>query len=566
MVAQSGVASPGNETDLYGAATRDAVKKFQALFIEYIGVANGVFGPKTRTVMNAVCNSEYYTSGKGQVYSGVTTQNTVNNNQSTAPATTSTSTVADTLAPSIYLRSNSTSINQGLSFRIIVTASEPIQAFTPESIIVEGGTVSDLRKLSPNSYSLLVTPNEGAKAVLAQVEADRVLDLAGNKNDNASNEIRIAITPNPVTAATTTATATTSGITGGELDSIFNKILAQVTPAATTQSNSQATTCSNGATNPPSCNNNYNQNTPNYNSGSGSNNSGQNQQNGLMNMLLLSSLMKGNGGLFGGGGNTNPVPGCSGLSTLLGNCKTPTPTPSPSPSPTPSPSPSPTPDPTECIKNPEKCYPATTTVPTPPVRPSEFGGIPKSGEIIKKIDCQKIAFPNERYAPCEAEGKASRFYLVKDLTQGSNVTYVLLYTGLAKDKDGNHMPDLKVGMKFLEGDVNKLQEIKDEKICALFNSQANPKCVESNDSKGKRMFDFVNEEVVSLDTNSNTGQQSFRERLNQSYGESSNIEDRTVFDPTTQIPTIDCTWYGSCTTSCDFGYVLDTNLNRCYKR
>jgi hypothetical protein len=322
VVAQSGVASPGNETDMYGTATRDAVKKFQALFIEYIGVANGVFGPKTRTVMNAVCNSEYYTSGKGQVYSEVTTQNTVNNTQSTTPATTSTSTVADTLAPAIYLRSNSTSINQGLSFRIIVTASEPIQAFTPESIIVEGGAVSDLRKLSPNSFSLLVTPNEGAKAVLAQVEADRVLDLAGNKNDNASNEIRIAIIPNVVTTATTsTVVATTSGITGGELDSIFNKILAQVTPAATPAA-TQATTCSNGATNPPTCNsfvNNYNQ-TPNYNSGS---NSGQNQQNGLMNMLLMSSLMKGNGGLFGGGSGSTNNSGCSGLSTLLGNCKTP---------------------------------------------------------------------------------------------------------------------------------------------------------------------------------------------------------------------------------------------------
>jgi hypothetical protein len=340
VVAQSGIGSPGNETDLYGVATREAVKKFQALFIEYIGVANGVFGPKTRTVMNAVCNSEYYTSGKGQVYTSVTTQNTINNaqtevetttNTSTAgdtlsSATTSTSTVADTLAPAVYLRSNSTSINQGLSFRIIVTASEPIQAFTPDSIIVEGGAVNDLRKLSPNTFSLLVTPNEGAKFVVAQVEADRVLDLAGNKNDNASNEIRIAIIQNAVTVATTTTVvATTSGIAGGELDSIFNRILAQVTPvtSTTTVATTQTTPCSNGATNPPTCNsfvNNYNQ-TQGYNSGSNS----DNQQNSLMNMLLMSRLLGGNngGGLFGGGSGSSNNSGCSGLSTLLGNCKSP---------------------------------------------------------------------------------------------------------------------------------------------------------------------------------------------------------------------------------------------------
>lgn len=306
VIAASGVASPGQETTSYGVATREAVKKFQALFIEYIGVANGVFGPKTRTVMNAVCNGEYYTSGKGQVYSGVSTQNTVNNNMGTV--STSTASTSDTVAPQIYLRSNSTAIAQGVSFRIIVTASEPIQAFTPESIIIEGGSVSDIRKLSPNSYSLLVTPAEGAKAVIAQVEADRVYDLAGNKNDNASNEIRISVTQVVTTTTTTTPTATiTTGVTSGELDSIFNRILAQVTPATATVQ--QPTTCNNGATNPPYCNNQYSQQTPNYSSGS---NNGQNQQNSLMNMLLLSKLLGGNnsgGGLFGnlfGGDNKQP--------------------------------------------------------------------------------------------------------------------------------------------------------------------------------------------------------------------------------------------------------------------
>lgn len=482
VIATSGVASPGQETTSYGTATREAIKKFQALFIEYIGVANGVFGPKTRTVMNAVCNGEYYTSGKGQVYSNVSTQNTVNNNMSNVVATSTT----DTTAPQIYLRSNSTSITQGVSFRIIVTASEPIQTFTPESIILEGGSVSDIRKLSPNSYSLLVTPTDGARALVAQVEADRIYDLAGNKNDNASNEIRIAITPAVSTTATTTTATVTSGITSGELDSIFNRILAQVTPATSTVQ--QPTTCSNGATNPPYCNNQYNQ--PNYNSGS---NNGQNSQNSLMNMLMLSSLLRGSGsgggGLFGGlfgGGNKQPQISGGGVQNSGGTGGS-------------------TSGGSDIGKQVTDSSNGTTTIPTPPAQPSELGGVPNSGEIIKEITCQKIAQKSgniEEYSKCKAEGATIRFYLVKDLKEGSNVQYVLYYKGTSKDSSGKVMADLKIGTKFKQSNTNGLKKVDNKVVCKTYNVNSNPKCIESEESKGKGMFEFQAEDKVTYDTTS----------------------------------------------------------------
>ena len=79
MISRSGIASPGSETNYFGSATKEAVKVFQALFIEYVGIANGNFGPKTRTVMNAVCNGDSFTSGSTDIYGGISTQNTNNN-------------------------------------------------------------------------------------------------------------------------------------------------------------------------------------------------------------------------------------------------------------------------------------------------------------------------------------------------------------------------------------------------------------------------------------------------------------------------------------------------------
>jgi hypothetical protein len=64
MIALEGPGSLGLETETFGEATKVAVAKFQNIYIEYIGLANGRFGPRTRTVMNQVCG------GKASVKSG----------------------------------------------------------------------------------------------------------------------------------------------------------------------------------------------------------------------------------------------------------------------------------------------------------------------------------------------------------------------------------------------------------------------------------------------------------------------------------------------------------------
>lgn len=58
QIAKSGVGSKGQETRLFGEKTRDALKKFQALFIEYTKVADGVFQGETKVLINNMCNNK----------------------------------------------------------------------------------------------------------------------------------------------------------------------------------------------------------------------------------------------------------------------------------------------------------------------------------------------------------------------------------------------------------------------------------------------------------------------------------------------------------------------------
>jgi hypothetical protein len=185
-VAPSGVGSKGYETDLFGIATREALKRFQALFIELIGVADGKFNARTITVMNAVCQGNYFKNGSGGVYDSVgTATSTASNIDKTAP-------VISISAPAINYTDS--------PFRMWIVANEPIQSFSLDKFIALGGaTLSDLRKENASTYKVLVTPGQTATHTATfQLEAESIKDLAGNVNQNASNELNISFIPRPV--------------------------------------------------------------------------------------------------------------------------------------------------------------------------------------------------------------------------------------------------------------------------------------------------------------------------------------------------------------------------------
>ncbi len=211
IVALDGPGSPGKETTTFGESTKVAVKKFQALFIEYIGVANGRFGPRSRTTMNAICN------GQAPVKSGNAYTNVTSVQANATPAGEITEIPNDKIAPRVSLSANLNSVEPSSTFKVVANFSEEVKPITPDSVIVDGGSVKEIRKLSKTSYSITITPNEDARSVVVQVEADKVEDLAGNVNENASNEISVKLR---LASATSTNPNDTTN-----LDSLVSKIV-----------------------------------------------------------------------------------------------------------------------------------------------------------------------------------------------------------------------------------------------------------------------------------------------------------------------------------------------------
>ncbi len=177
MVAQAGPGAPGSETRYFGILTREALKRFQALFIEYIAIADGKFNSKTRTTMNAVCKGPFFTGGNGSVYE-------IGNSTSTK----------DTIPPVVAVAGpNSADIN--IPFRAFIGANEPLETPSLSGLIISNATAADLRKVSSTTFSFLVTPNQDAKnSISLQFEADSLSDLAGNKNEKATNEWLVNLT------------------------------------------------------------------------------------------------------------------------------------------------------------------------------------------------------------------------------------------------------------------------------------------------------------------------------------------------------------------------------------
>lgn len=200
MVAQTGVGSKGRETANFGNGTREALKRFQALFIEYIEIADGKFNTKTRTVMNNVCHGPFFTGLGGNVYDVATN--------------------TDTTAPIVGLSGpGEINLAEETNVKIFIGASEAIKTPNLVGLIIEGATAGNIRKTSSTTFSFSVTPNEDVREkITIQFEADAIEDLAGNKNENASNEWEILVVQGPI--ATTTDTSI--------LDDILNSVVSTI--------------------------------------------------------------------------------------------------------------------------------------------------------------------------------------------------------------------------------------------------------------------------------------------------------------------------------------------------
>jgi hypothetical protein len=322
VVSASGLGAPGNETFQFGIKTREALKRFQALFIEYIQVADGKFNTKTRTVMNAVCRGPYFTGDKSCGVFG-DSKNCQNASSTSLIATTTNTFITSPLEVKLYGPTQVENLND--SFRVLLVANKPIKTPSLSGLIIYNATVQDFRKISPTSFTFAVYPNSDAKRqITLQVEADVISDLNNKTNEVASNELNILI---PVNASQTvsTVTSTTSSVASfpdldallaqAGLPSISSGLLSGYTSAcpsgytttSNTTYNSGQITMSDG-TICYSTSSSNNTSSGSSDSGSGGGGGGMNIQQLMQLLTTLIAAMK-NGGGVGGPGGTCACPG-----------------------------------------------------------------------------------------------------------------------------------------------------------------------------------------------------------------------------------------------------------------
>ena len=297
IIASAGVGSPGMESNYFGKGTREALKRFQALFIEYIGTADGKFSGRTREMLQSICN--------GKESNPKETANNQNIKQ-TDPKTQESNKTKTPLEIRLALNTN---VASSISLiKVFLVSNKELTTVSSDMFIVDGGTIGEVRKLSKTEYFVILTPNEDAKTISIQIEADRVEDIDGMKNENASNEITL-------TASNNNASSTRSSILSGTVDSLqsnLDKILSGLTAGLPTN-RANPSTQTNQTVQPNT--------TPNSDNGS--------QNNGFSQMLagLLGGLGRQQGqqgqqqnGSGGGGGADNNG---SGGGMDIGNNKNP---------------------------------------------------------------------------------------------------------------------------------------------------------------------------------------------------------------------------------------------------
>jgi hypothetical protein len=255
IVTTQGPGSPNNETTLYGTATKDAVKRFQALFITpelgsyAIPIANGVLGPKTRIFINAICNDERFVSGNSSGQSIISTpvssytqSQNVNYTQNRGAVTATTNTQTQT-APNaqctnaipftVNLQANTKTVKcdteSGVceSFKVFINTTQPVTSIGGKALAVTNGTVGDLRRLAPTQFLAIIVPSEKVKKVEVQVPGydaelgTGIKSVCGAVNETASNEV-------PVFTSLETKTSTTTITTGNSDTASATAMLAQL--------------------------------------------------------------------------------------------------------------------------------------------------------------------------------------------------------------------------------------------------------------------------------------------------------------------------------------------------
>lgn len=134
----------------------------------------------------------------------------------------------------ISLSANLNAVHFDSTFKVIAHTSAEVKSLKPENLLIDGGEVKEIRKLSKTSFAIIVSPTTDAKKVSLQVEAEALEDINGNKNENASNEVQVRVlypqqvassTPTVTIPTTTTTTTTNTTPNTDILSNILSKII-----------------------------------------------------------------------------------------------------------------------------------------------------------------------------------------------------------------------------------------------------------------------------------------------------------------------------------------------------